>query len=221
MLDRLFRRPIHKPRSTREMIRVLRAAAQFSDAPTEQSEYTQAADALDRVLTLAERHSDAPTRDAFAYALGRAELDLGDKLAELIELSKEDHILIQSVQSGQVEQGAAAGALWAAFQSFAESLTQWREEIEHWRGQVDATLAGFTRSRDSSLLDRHALRDDMDESKAHRARMQHTLDTELPAIGQAIRDLDARHGGQISAIAQQLKEIERLLELTGQHEAEH
>lgn len=208
------------------MIRVLRAAAQFSDDTGQQIEYNQAADALDRVLTASERHSDAPTRDAFAYALGRAELDLGDKLTELIEVSKDTHIRMQDVQSAQREQGAAAGALWAAFQSFAESLTQWREEIEHWRGQVDATLAtyaatlaNFARSRDQSVQERTQLRTDMDDSKQHRTHLQQTLDTRLPAIEAAIKDLNERHGDQIDQIARELHEIKDLLELTDPREA--
>lgn len=203
MLARLFR-PRQKPRSTREMIRVLRAAAQFSDDTAQRIEYDQAADALDRVLTAAERHSDAPTRDAFSYALGRAELDLGDKLGELIEINKEDHILIQGLHAAQVEQGAAASQLWAAFQSFAESLTQWREQIEHWRGQVDATLASFRESRDRSIEERHLLRDDMDESKAHRARLQ---------SGQEAMQR------QLIDLAEAVQRIEQLLEPAGTHEA--
>jgi tetratricopeptide (TPR) repeat protein len=151
MFARFFHRP--RPQSTREMIRVLRAAGQFSD-PSERSEYDQAADALDRILQAAEKKSDRPTRDAFSYALGRAELDLGDKLAELIEVSKETHIIVQGVQGAQVKQEAAAGALWAAFQSFAESLTQWREEIERWRGQVDATLNSYKEFAVESRTDR-------------------------------------------------------------------
>jgi hypothetical protein len=193
----LFRRPTHKPRDTREMIRVLRAAAQFSDDAAQRLEYEQAADALDRVLTAAARHSDAPTRDAFAYALGRAELDLGDKLTELIEDSKEDHMLIQQTHGAVAEQGAAAGALWAAFQSLGESLTAWREEIETWRGLVDATLASFRESRD--------------ESKDERKQIQ-----------ERIGELDMRHGEQWQQAMAQWKqamdaiaEIQRLLEMAG------
>lgn len=218
MLRRLFGRS-PQPRSTRAMIRALRAAAQFADAPDEQREYVAAADALDRVLTAAERHSDAPTRDAFSYALGRAELDLDDKLTELIEVSKETHMIVQIVQGAQSSQEAAAGALWAAFQSFSESLTQWREEIEQWRGLVDAALASFTQSRAQSIDERQQLRNDMEESKAHRARMQQTLDVQLPAISAAIRALDTRHGGQIATLNAQLQEIQRLLEIAGSHEA--
>jgi hypothetical protein len=118
-----FSRPKRKPRDTREMIRVLRAAAQFSDDLETKREYEGAADALDRVLTAAERHSDAPTRDAFAYALGRAELDLGDKLAELIETSKDTHLLVQDVHQAQVAQGAATEQLRAEFQQFGEDLS--------------------------------------------------------------------------------------------------
>lgn len=171
MFARLFGRK-SPPRSTREMVRVLRAAAQFSDAPTEKSEYDAAADALDRVITAAERHSDAPTRDAFSYALGRAELDLGDKLAEVIEIVKDTHMTVQGVHTAQVEQGAAAGELWAAFQSFAESLTQWREEIERWRGMVDATLRSYTQFQIESKTDRAG----------------HT--TQLGAIAQRLADIE-------------------------------
>lgn len=131
-----FRRPRHKPRSTREMIRVLHAAAQFSDDPEAKAEYEQAADALERVITAAERHSDAPTRDAFAYALGRAELDLGDKLTELIEVSKDTHMQMQAVHGLQVTQGAATEQLRADFQEFGENLSQRMGELE---GRMDAS----------------------------------------------------------------------------------
>jgi hypothetical protein len=204
-----LRRPIPRPRSTREMVRVLRAAAHFSDGDAERGEYDQAADALDRVIESAERHSDAPTRDAFAYALGRAELDLSDKLIELIEVSKETHMIVQGVHSAQVEQGAAAGELWAAFQSFGESVSGRLTSVEDRAGALETTVAEHSQSRDQSLQDRRLLRQDMDASKQHRAQIQARLDSELPDIKQRLADLgDA------------VQRIESLLEPTGdRHEA--
>lgn len=219
MLAKLFRR--HRPQlptSSAELAEALRAAAQFADSDSAKLEYNAAADALDRAITHTRQHGDEPTRDALAYALGRAELNIKDQLIELIEVSKDTHLLVQGVQTTQSSQEAAAGALWAAFQSFSESLTQWREEIEAWRGMVDGTLESFSQSRAQSIEERKLLREDMDESKTHRARMQHTLDTALPAITQAITALDTRHGSQIKALTAQLEEIQRLLEIAGQHE---
>jgi hypothetical protein len=218
MFARLFGRK-SPPRSTREMVRVLRAAAQFSDQPTEKSEYDAAADALDRVITAAERHSDAPSRDAFSYALGRAELDLGDKLAELIEVVKDTHMTVQSVHTAQGEQGAAVGALRAEFHDGMQAVGERLSEVEGRTMALGEKVAEHDRSRDRSLEDRRLLREDMNESKEHRAKIQTTLDTELPAIRAAIQDLNTRHGGQIASLATQLQEIQRLLEIAGQHEA--
>lgn len=149
-----FFRPRHKPRDTREMIRVLRAAAQFSDDSTQRIEYDQAADALDRVLTAAARHSDAPTRDAFSYALGRAELDLGDKLTELIEVSKDTHIVVQDVQKAQQ---SAHPQITEALAGIAALKKAWGD-LDEWRARVEATIVGFMASRDVSLAERAELK---------------------------------------------------------------
>src|SRR5689334_607506 len=96
MLARLFRH--HRPQlptSSAELAEALRTAAQFADGDAAKLEYTNAADALDRAITHTRQHADEPTRDALAYALGRAELNLKDQLAELIEVSKETHMLVQ------------------------------------------------------------------------------------------------------------------------------
>ena len=182
MFNRLFR-PRHKPRSTREMIRVLRAAAQFSDQFDQRTEYEQAADALERVIEASERHSDAPTRDAFAYALGRAELDLGDKLTELIEVVKDTHVNVQDVQSTVREQGAVVVELRAEFHDGVQALgervsnNEGRiEGLETRAGQLEQKVAAHDDSRDQSIQERKMLREDMDESKAHRARIQTQLD---------------------------------------------
>lgn len=149
-----FRRPKHKPRDTREMIRVLRAAAQFSDDTAQRLEYDGAADALDRVLTAAERHSDAPTRDAFSYALGRAELDLGDKLSELIEVSKDTHLLVQDVQKAQQ---TAHPQIAEALAGIAALKKAWGD-LDEWRARVEASIEGFMESRDVSLTERAELK---------------------------------------------------------------
>jgi PAS domain S-box-containing protein len=162
MFAKLFRRPAHKPRSTREMIRVLRAAAQFSDDAAQRIEYDQAADALDRVLTAAERHSDAPTRDAFAYALGRAELDLGDKLTEVIEVVKDTHVTVQGVHTAQIEQGAAVVALRDEFQSFGENIS--------------GRMTGLEGRMDTAEAERQSLSDKVDR-----------LEEEVHGVGLALR----------------------------------
>lgn len=159
-----FYRHSPRPNSTREMIRVLRAAAQFSDRDAERIEYNMAADALDRVITAAIRHSDAPTRDAFAYALGRAELDLGDKLTELIEITKETRLMVQEVQIAQIAQADALGVHERIFHAFDDALQDWRSVIDAWRANVDAwrsdvdtRLAGLAQARDESTADRKQL----------------------------------------------------------------
>lgn len=124
MLDRLFRR--HRPQlptSSAELAEALRTAAQFADSESAKLEYQAAADALDRAITHTRQHGDEPTRDALAYALGRAELNLKDQMSELIEVSKEMLLSVQGLEKGQSEQGAAVGALRAEFQSFGENLS--------------------------------------------------------------------------------------------------
>src|SRR5215207_7422892 len=109
MIARLFRRHTPQlPTSSAELSEVLRAAAPFADTDEARQEYLAAADALDRAITITRQHGDEPTRDALAYALGRAELNLKDQLSELIEVSKDTHLLVQG-------QGAAVESLRAEF----------------------------------------------------------------------------------------------------------
>lgn len=225
MLERLFRRYRPQlPTSSAELAEALRTAAQFADSDSAKLEYTNAADALDRAITHTRQHGDEPTRDALAYALGRAELNLKDQMSELIEVTKEIHINVQDVQATQTEQGAVVFALRAEFQQVGERLN----DVEGRTAQLEATVAEHSQSRDRSIEDRGLLRQDMDESKAHRARLQtgqeamnQRLDTALPAIEAAIRDLNIRHGGQITHLAGQLQEIQRLLEIAGNHDDGH
>lgn len=176
-----FRRPASRPRSTREMSRVLRAASQFSDDAAEKAEYDSAADALDRVLTLAERHSDAPTRDAFAYALGRAELDLGDKLAELIEVTKDTHITVQDVHTAQGEQGAAVRALRAEFQQFGEDMSN--------------RIGGLERRMDASETDRKEIRDVISAQDVRHGGQINEIAERLKEIERRL-ELPSAHDGQ-------------------------
>jgi hypothetical protein len=219
MLTRLFRRfrpPL--PATSAELAEALRTAAQFADNDTARLEYTNAADALDRAITSTRQHGDESVRDALAYALGRAELNLKDQMADLIDISKDTHIIAQDVQKEQREQGAAVVALRAEFLAFGETVSDRLLDIETNAAALEARVTDHDQSRDRSIEERKLLRQDMDESKAHRARIQNRLDTDLPAIGAAIRAQDDRHGKQIAAFDRRLANIERLLEVAGEHD---
>lgn len=183
MLSRLFTHIFGyrsaAPRSTGEMSRALRIAAQFADTDEQRHEYDRAADALDRIVTASERHSDAPTRDAFSYALGRAELDLGDKLDELIETSKETHIKIQEVQDAQESNADVAGIAWADFKAFGARLTAWRDSLELWRAEVDAALAVLTERLEA-------------ESDSARAATHQAMCDQIAELNERFRDMSQR-----------------------------
>jgi hypothetical protein len=211
-----FRPPL--PATSAELSEALRTAAQFADSDAARLEYTNAADALDRAVQYTRQHGDEPTRDALAYALGRAELNLKDQMHELIDVSKDTHIIVQDVQAAQREQGAAVVALRAEFLTYGEQLSERLHDIEANAAALEARVTAHDQSRDQSIEDRKLLRQDMNESKAHRARIQERLDTDLPAIGAAIRAQDERHGRQIDGFDRRLANIERLLEVAGEHD---
>lgn len=212
MLDRLFRRRAPQlPTSSAELAEVLRASAPFADTDDARNEYIAAADALDRAIASTRAHGDEPTRDALAYALGRAELNLKDQLVELIEVSKDTHLLVQG-------QGAAVDGLRAEFHNSMQQVGERVSDNTLRIADLEQKVAEHDQSRDQSIEDRRLLRQDMTESQAHRTRIQHTLDVELPRISAAIRDLNERHGGQITAMAAQLREIQQLLEIAGNHD---
>lgn len=163
MFDHLFRRNKipRLPVTTAELSEALRVAAKYADGESAQLEYNRAADALDRAIVHTKRHADAPTRDAVAYALGRAELNLQDQLRDLIEVSRETHLLVQGVHSAQSEQGAAVGELRAEFQSFGKSLTELESRI---------------RTSDDDRRDlRQTINRHHEESHADRERIQNQL----------------------------------------------
>lgn len=198
MLARLFRR--HRPvlpSSSAELAEALRAAAPFADGDDVRAEYLAAADALDRAIAQTRAHGDEPTRDALAYALGRAELNLKDQLSELIEVSKETQMLIQG-------QGAAITGLRAEFHDGMQAFGERLNDVETRTDALERTVAGHSQSRDQSIQDRRLLRQDMDASKQHRAQIQARLDSELPDIKRRLADLgDA------------VQRIEQLLEPAG------
>jgi len=183
MLNRLFGRHTPKlPASSAELADALRTAAQFADSDSARLEYTNAADALDRAIMHTRQHGDEPTRDALAYALGRAELNLKEQLAELIEVSKDTHLLVQG-------QGAAVVELRAEFHQGMRAVGERLTSVEADTEALKRTVAGHDQSRDRSIEDRRILRREMDESKAHRAQIQVTLnqiDTRLAAIEQLL-----------------------------------
>ncbi len=177
------------PVSSAEIAEVLRAAAPFADTDETRAEYIAAADALDRVITQTRRHGSEPTRDALAYALGRAELNMKDQISELIEVSKETHLLVQGVHTAQAEQGAVVFELRAGFQSVGERITDNTLRI----ADLEKKTAEHDRTRDQSIEDRRLLRQDMDESKAHRTRIQRTLDELNEAIARIELQLSEHH----------------------------
>lgn len=164
--------------STSDVSEALRAASQYADSDDIRLEYTAAADALDRAIAHAKRYGSKSERDAVTYALGRAQINVRAQMSELIETTKEIHVLMQDVHGAQTEQGAAVGELRAEFQKFGEDMSH--------------RMGGLEQRMDASETDRKNIRD-------------------------AIRDLDQRHGGQITTIDDRLKEIERLLEIAGNH----
>lgn len=131
MFARFFRKPIPTlPVTTTELSAALRVAQQFADGDAAKLEYGAAADALDRAVTLTRKHGDAPTRDALAYALGRAELNLKDELREVVDVGRDTHLLVQEVHQAQVDQGAAVGALRAEFRAFGEDVSDRLTAVE-------------------------------------------------------------------------------------------
>lgn len=210
MLDWLFRRPIRPrlPLGTSELSEALHVAAHYADTDAARLEYTNAADALDRAVAHTRAHGDEPTRDALAYALGRAELGLKDQLQELIEVSKDTHLLVQTVHGAQSEQGAVVVALRAEFHGGMQQVGERLTDLEGRTGTLERTVAAHDESRDRSIEERRLLRADMDASKTHRAQIQRTLDAELPAIKRELSDL-----------AEAVHRIETLLEVAGEHEA--
>jgi len=211
MLKRFFRRqPEFLHLSAAELTDTLRAAAKLADVDSVRIELTAAADALDRATTHAQKDGNVALRNDVFYALGRARLDLRDQIGELIETSKETHILMQQVHTAQGSQEAAVGALRAEFQTFGETISgeiaelreRW-DELVQWRNRVEATLAAVSEFRQESTNDRAQLRT-------------------------AQQNMDTRHGEQIAeitrelhAFGERLEAIERALEVAGDdhHEA--
>lgn len=134
MFNRLFRRA-RAPSSLSEMVAALRAASRYSN-DSERAAYEESANLLDGILLASSRHADAPTRDAFAYALGRAELDLGDKLAELNEITKENHIITQEIRAAQHEHTDRAETHLNEFRAFGETVS---ERLLHLELRMDAS----------------------------------------------------------------------------------
>lgn len=156
----------------------------------------------------------------------RIEESLGERVEKAITKQDADlrtqlgetNGILSELLGGQREQGAAMESLRTEFHHGLAAIGERVSDIEGRTMQLEQTVAAHAQSRDQSIEDRRMLRKDMDESKQHRARIQHTLDTELPAISEAIRAQDMRHSAQISAIVQRLLEIERLLEPAGNHD---
>lgn len=101
---------------------------------------------------------------------------------------------------------AATGGLRAEFHNGLAQVGERLNENDLWRAEVDQERASFRQSRDASIADRRRHDHDMAESKEHRAHIQQTLDTELPAIKE-----------QIGALAEAVQRIEAALALNGQH----
>jgi hypothetical protein len=194
MLKRLFRssRLVALPRSSAELAQALRAASQYADGDAARLEYTTAADALDRAVAHG-RKADAPTRDAFAYALGRAELDLKEQMTELIELVKNDRIDVQAIERTGQETHEAMRLLGQSFHAFGESLNEWRTNMDDWRMNVDRTLESFQSSRDASIVERGELRTLYEESRTDRKQINERLQRiERAVLGDGGEKLETR-----------------------------
>ena len=124
----------------------------------------------------------------------KMESDVQTRLGASNQMIVDIHTLVQSQEA--VVQGLRA-EFHDSMQTLGERVTDNTARIE----DLEQKVIDHDESRDRSIEERQLLRQDMDESKAHRARMQQTLDTELPAIREAI------------------EEIQRLLEIAGNHEA--
>jgi hypothetical protein len=106
------------------------------------------------------------------------------------------------------QQGAAVTGLRAEFQAFGEAVSERLTGVENRTDALELKVAQHDQSRDQSIQERLLLRQDMDESKKHRAHLQERLDRELPAIHRSLTEL-----------AEAVQRIEQLLEIAGQHEA--
>lgn len=114
--------------------------------------------------------------------------------------------MLADVRTAVQGQEAAVGALRAEFHTFGETVSDRLSEIERRTDALEQTTAQHGESRDQSIRERTLLRQDMDESKAHRARMQARLDTDLPAIF-----------NELAALSAAVKRMEQTLEVAGNH----
>lgn len=148
---------------------------------------------------------------------------IGEKLAsDLRTVLGETNGMLVDIRTAQQTQEAAVTGLRAEFhdgmQAIGERVTDNTARI----GDLEQKVAEHDQSRDQSIEDRRLLRQDMDESKAHRARIQETLDTALPAISDGMREMNERHGGQLQKLTEEFAAMrQQLLELAGNgtHEA--
>lgn len=123
---------------------------------------------------------------------------IGDKLtADNTAHHGASNQMLIDIRSIVQNQGAAVDALRAEFQQTGERLSG----IEFRTVALEATAIAHDRSRDQSIDERRLLRQDMDASKAHRAQLQETLDTELPDIQR-----------QLTELAGALRRVEEMLE---------
>lgn len=119
---------------------------------------------------------------------------IGDRLAGDMQtrLGASNQMLIDIHQLVQGQEATVTG-LWAEFQAVGERVSDNVMRIE----QLERKVKEHDHSRDTSIQERQMLRQDMDESKAHRTRIQAVLDDLTEAV----------------------QRIEQLLEVAGNHEA--
>lgn len=138
--------------------------------------------------------------DSINRQIGR----LGDKLSDdLRTQSGAGNQMIVDIHAMVQQQGAAVVTLRAEFLSFGERVSDNTMRIEG----LERKVSEHDQSRDQSIAERQLLREDMDESKAHRARMQTRMDTDLPAIFQ-----------ELSALSAAVQRMEQLLAIAQNHE---
>lgn len=109
------------------------------------------------------------------------------------------HTIVQNTE-------AAVTGLRAEFHdglsAIGERVTDNTARIE----DLERKVGEHDQSRDQSIEERKLLREDMNESKAHRGRIQERLDTDLPAIFKQLGDLSLA-----------VERMEQALALAGNH----
>ncbi len=118
-LLRLFRR---RSPLLSDMPRALRQAARHATSEVQANQWLQDALALETIMRRVE-DADKPSRDAMQVALGMAELGLSDRIASMMDIIRDTHLLVQ-------DQESAALALSSLLQEISTSIDQQIDAVE-------------------------------------------------------------------------------------------